>query len=203
MDRCWGSSCRSTPSGWEERCGDAGDALPQEVDENREGVKLALATGSEQRGQDLLRVRPEPRAIAARDFPIDDGRAEGLFRAPVCCVDRRVVQETEERRPLAVEMCCESSHGGRRGGVVEDRGQTRREMAARHCYAVGGDRAGRVPVPHLQRLLQDRVYLSREGRAGMIGLQLATAAEQMGGMPMSAYRPVCQLPEYADPAVSR
>src|SRR5712691_8082852 len=71
MER-WGSSGRSTPSGWEERCGDARDALSQEVDENREWVKLALATGAEQRGQDLLRVRPEPRAIAARDFPIDD-----------------------------------------------------------------------------------------------------------------------------------
>src|SRR5207247_2212908 len=106
---CWGSSCRSTPSGWEERCGDAGDELPQQVDENGEWVKVALATGTEQRGQDLLRVRPEPRAIPARDFPIDDGRAEGLFRAPGRGVDRRVVQETEERGPLAVEMCDEAA----------------------------------------------------------------------------------------------
>jgi hypothetical protein len=44
---------------------------------------LALATRAEQRRQDLLRLRAKPRAIAARDFPIHDGRAERLFGAPV------------------------------------------------------------------------------------------------------------------------
>src|SRR3989442_3767365 len=99
------------PSGWEERRGDGGPALAEEVAENLEGIELALATRAKQRRQDLLRLRAEPRAIAARDFPIHDGRAECLFGTPVRRVDRRAVHETEERRPLAVQMRGKPPHG--------------------------------------------------------------------------------------------
>src|SRR5213594_3599180 len=117
------------PSGWEERRSDAGHAIVEEAAENVEGIELALATRAKQRRQDLLRLRAEPRAIAARDFPIHDGRAEGLFGAPVRRVDCRVVQETEERRPLAVQMRGKPPHGWHRGGLVEDGCQASLQLA--------------------------------------------------------------------------
>ena len=52
-------------------------------------------------------------------------------------------------------------------------------MAARDRHAVRGHRAGGLSVPHGQRLLQHRLRLMREGRAGVIGLQLTTAPKQV------------------------
>jgi len=167
------------PSGWEERRSDAGHAIVEEVAENVEGIELALATRAKQRRQDLLRLRAEPRAIAARDFPIHDGRAECLFGTPVSRVDRRVVQETEERRPLPVQMRGKPPHGRHHGGLVEDGRQACLQLAARDRHAMGRDRAGRVPVPQVERLLQHGLYPVRERGAWMIGLQLATATQQV------------------------
>ena len=100
------------PSGWrEERRGDAGHALAEEVTENPEWIELTLAARTKQRREHVLRLRAEPGAITARDFAIHDGGSERLFRAPVGRVDRRVVQETEERRPLAVQMGGKPPHG--------------------------------------------------------------------------------------------
>src|SRR5438128_11528221 len=104
------------PSGWEERRSDAGHAIVEEVAENVEGIELALATRAKQRRQDLWRLRAEPRAFAARAFPIHDGRAECLFGPPVSRVDRGVVQETEERRPLRARMRGNPPHARPTGG---------------------------------------------------------------------------------------
>src|SRR5207244_12658745 len=90
------------PSGWEERRSDAGHAIVEEVAENVEGIELALATRAKQRRQDLLRLRAEPRAIAARDFPIHDGRAECMFVMLFSRVDGLGVVETYAHRQMQV-----------------------------------------------------------------------------------------------------
>ena len=49
--------------------------------------ELALLSGSYDGGEDLLSGGAAPGAIAAADFAGDDGRADGLFGAPVGGVD--------------------------------------------------------------------------------------------------------------------
>jgi hypothetical protein len=75
----------SAPSSWKQGRSDAGHRLSEEVAENLERVESALSTGAEQRRQHLLGLCAEPRAIAARDFPIHDGRTNRLLGAPVEC----------------------------------------------------------------------------------------------------------------------
>jgi hypothetical protein len=59
---------RAGGAGWKERGGDTRHALSEQIAENSEGVKVALATRAEQCRQHFLGLRAEPRAIAARDF---------------------------------------------------------------------------------------------------------------------------------------
>jgi hypothetical protein len=68
----------SAPSSWKQGRSDAGHRLSEEVAENLERVESALSTGAEQRRQDLLGPGAIPGAIAAGDFPIDDGWPERL-----------------------------------------------------------------------------------------------------------------------------
>jgi hypothetical protein len=170
----------SMASGWKERSGDARYALSEEVAENLERVESALATRATKRDQHLLGLRAEPRAIATGDLSIHDGWPERLFGTPGGRVDRRVVQETEERRPLAVQMPDEPPYAWHRRALVEHGGQPRLQVAAGHCEAVDRDRASGVAVPDLQCLLQHGLHLIGERRVGMIDLQLATATEEMG-----------------------
>src|SRR6266705_5972763 len=91
-------------SGRKQCGGDARDALAQEVTDNPDRVKGALTARTEDRHQDLLRLRRHRGAIAAAYLAIDDRGAERLFGPPVARIDGRVVQEAEKRRPFAVEM---------------------------------------------------------------------------------------------------
>jgi len=129
--------------------------------------------------EDLLRLRGHPGAIAAADLSIHDRRSQGLFGAPIRGLHRVVVQEAEERGPLAVKMGDKPSHGGNRAALVEDRAQARLEVATRHRPPMIRDSARGVPIPQGQRLLQDVVDLVREQRPGMIGLQFARASQEM------------------------
>ncbi len=52
-------------------------------------------------GEHLLGVGAVTSAIAAADLAGDDGGADGVFRAPVGGVDRRVPEEGEYGRPDA------------------------------------------------------------------------------------------------------
>ena len=93
-------------------------------------------------GEDLLGVGAPGGAIATRHLAIDDGRPQGLFRAPVGGVDRGIEEKAEEGGEFDAEMCGEAAHGRQRADVIERRVQPRRDMAAGDRGPVPRDRPG-------------------------------------------------------------
>ncbi len=167
--------------GWEEGGGDTRHALSEQVADHSEGVEVPLATRAEQRREHLLGLRAAPRAITARDFAIHDGRARRCsarqFVASIVGSYKKLKRAAHSRSRGAATRRTSGTVVGRSRAI----GQARLQLAASHGHAVGGDRASRVAaIPYLRGLLQHRLDLGREGRAGMIGVQLATAAEQVG-----------------------
>ena len=86
----------------------------KEVDEDRGSVQVALLRRAEDTGEDLLGDGAPGGAIATRHLAIDDGRPQGLFRAPVGGVDRGIEEKAEEGGEFDAEMRGEAAHGARR-----------------------------------------------------------------------------------------
>jgi hypothetical protein len=59
--------------------------IAEQIAEDLERVALPLRGGAEHGGEHLLRVCAAPRAIAPRDFTVDDGWSECLLGAPGKC----------------------------------------------------------------------------------------------------------------------
>lgn len=178
---------------------DDGRRRVQQRGEDVGAIEAALLRGPQEAGQDLLRVGAVRRAIpATTHLPCDDGWAQGLLGAPVGGIEGGIHQEAEDRWEFDLEMPREALDVRDRAGVGEHVEQLLKEMPARHVHAVRRDRPRRAPVAHAKGVVQDPRNARGQPRARMIALQEATPPQQMGRMPTSAYRPVCQLPEYAD-----
>ena len=129
----------------------------------------------------LLGLRPSVRSVATTaDLARDDRGPEGLLGAPVRGIEIGIDQEAEERREFDEEM-------PRKALDLVDRPRIRKhvehlieQMAARHVDAVRRDRAGGPTIAHLKRVLQNRGDPCGKPGAGVIVLQRATAAEEMG-----------------------
>ena len=157
-------------SGRKECRGDARDALVEQGTKNLDRIEGTLTTRAEHRREGLLRLRRERCAIATADFTIRHRGAERLFGAPIGGVNRGLVQEAEERGPLAIEMRGKALHGRNRAALVEHGCQARLHVPARHRQAMGRDRPHDVPVAQRQGLLQHGLYLERERGARVIDL---------------------------------
>jgi hypothetical protein len=76
----------------------------QQIGKDDGAVKLGLLNRAEDTGEYFVRMGTARRAIAATHFAGDDSGAQGLFRAPVGGVDRRVEQKHEDRWVFDREM---------------------------------------------------------------------------------------------------
>ena len=119
------------------------------------------------------------RAVAATDFAVDHGGAEGLFRAPVGRIDGGVAEKAKEGRQFDTQMRGKAVHRGERADVVERRQDPTDQVAACDRDAVVGDGPGGAPVAEAQRLLQRRLDTRGKPRARMVVSQVVRAAEQV------------------------
>ena len=116
---------------------------------------MSLGSGPHDTGEYLLGVGAVAGAIAAADLSDDDGGANGLFGAPVGCVDRRVPQEGEHGRELGGQV------RGEAVGIVEPRrrvdqpSEAGEQSAARGGQAVVGQASAVAAVAHVEGRLQD------------------------------------------------
>ena len=68
-----------------EGLGHGGVRTPEQRGKEFGEVDEPLSCGADDAGEDLLGLRAAGRPIAATDFAIDDGRADGLLGTPVKC----------------------------------------------------------------------------------------------------------------------
>ena len=106
-------------------------AYPRDWAAKREVRLPSIPAGCEQAYHQFHRLRAAGRPIAATDFAIDDGGADGVFGAPVGGVYLGRPQEGEHSGVLAVEMGGEAL-GGRQGGrsVEEAPAPTRQPVSS-------------------------------------------------------------------------
>lgn len=166
----------------------------QQIGEDDGGVELALLNRAEHAGEHLVRVGAACGAVATTDFAGDDGRAQGLCRAPVGRVDRRVEQKREDCRVLDREMRGKALNDAATARLIDESNEPILEMTADDGDAVCGDGPA-----HPQSLLEDGLHPLGKLVFVLVANQPSTSSQQMRGMPMSAFCSVCQLLEYADP----
>jgi hypothetical protein len=121
-----------------------------------------------------------------------------MFGAPIGGIDRRIEQEGPDRRKFAAQMAGEALHVGDPARPGKVRGQATDQVTACHGDPVRRHRSPTRAIPQRERVVQHRVHVAHPTRVRMIAGDQPTAAQQMRGMPMSAYGAVCRLPEYAD-----
>ena len=139
-------------------------------------VDESLSCGADDAGEDLLGLRAADRPIAATDFAIDDGRADGLLGAPVGRVHLGRPQEGEHGGEFAVEMGGEAL-GGRQGGRrVEEPPEAREQAPTGHGEAVIGERVCRPSIAEREGVGEDRLYAGRPRTVRMIRGQRACPA---------------------------
>ena len=136
-------------------------------------VDESLSCGADDAGEDLLGLRAAGRPIAATDFAIDDGRADGLLGTPVGRVHLGRPQEGEHGGEFAVEMGGEAL-GGRQGGRrVEEPPEAREQAPTGHGEAVIGERVCRPSVAEREGVGEDRLHAGRPRTVRMIRGQRA------------------------------
>ena len=136
-------------------------------------VDESLSCGADDAGEDLLGLRAAGRPIAATDFAIDDGRADGLLGTPVGRVHLGRPQEGEHGGEFAVEMGGEAL-GGRQGGRrVEEPSEAREQAPTGHGEAVIGERVCRPSVAEREGVGEDRLHAGRPRTVRMIRGQRA------------------------------
>ena len=112
--------------------------VTQEIDQDLRGVEPALLSGAHDAGEHLLCLGTACRAVAATDFAVDHGGAEGLFRAPVGRIDGGVAEKAKEGRQFDTQMRGKAVHRGERADVVERRQDPTDQVAACDRDAVVG-----------------------------------------------------------------
>ncbi len=142
-------------------------------------IEVALASGADDTGQDLLRLRSAGRAIPAADLACHDGRTNRVLGSPIGGVDGRIPEKGEERRELHGEMRGQAGRRGQDGRGLDAMGQAREQSPTRHREPVFGDRAGLSPIPQREGIDEHLLHARRPRTARMIGLQRATPTKQM------------------------
>ena len=168
-------------------------------------IVLLLATGAQDTRQSLLRAGAGGGAVATPRFAGAHRGAKRPFGDVVGRVEPRAVEETEERRALMIEVVRQAPVGGRAHRARYQAIHRGFEAPGRDGEAVRRHGARLKAIAQRETLFQERGDgLQEPGGPGRGDRdQVLAAAEQVCGMPMSAYRAVCQLPEYAAPASSR
>ena len=156
-----------------EGLGHGGVRTPEQRGKEFGEVDEPLSCGADDAGEDLLGLRAAGRPIAATDFAIDDGRADGLLGTPVGGVHLGRPQEGEDGGELAVEMGGEAL-GGRQGGRrVEEPPEAREQAPAGHGEAVIGERVCRPSAAEREGVGEDRLHAGRPRTVRMIRGQRA------------------------------
>jgi hypothetical protein len=108
---------------------------------------------------------------------------------PVRGVDRRVEEEAPDGRKLTREVLTKSLDIWNGTGLREPVAETGDETATRDGdTTMRRDSASAIAIAQGQRVLQHALDVGDEPSAWIIGPQQSTAAQQMRGMPTSAYR---------------
>ena len=142
-------------------------------------VEVALPGGTDDAGEDLLGVRTAQRAIAATDFAVDHGGADGVLGPPVGRVDVGGPEEAEYGREFAVEMGGEALGRWEVRRRVDQAAEAREQLAPPHGEPVIGDllRIASVAEPEGRR--EHGLDTCRPGTARMVDTEGARPTEQM------------------------
>ena len=154
----------------------------QRGDEDSGRVEAALLGGSEDRREDLLGLRPAPRAIAtAAHLAGDHGGTQRVFGAPVRRVESGVEEEAEDRLEFGPEMGGEATRIGEPTGARRQQSVEALDIAAaRDRQAVVGQVPASMAITRGEGGLQQRLHLWRKRMGWMVEQHRATATEQMG-----------------------
>ena len=166
------------PDAWR-ALGTVGRGLRSSVVKSSVRSTRPLPCGADHAGEDLLGLRAPGCPIAATDFTVDDGGANGVFGTPVGGLHLGRPQEGEHGSELAVEMGGEAL-GGRQGGRrVEESPEAREQAPAGHGEAVLGDRVRLPSITECEGVGEDRLHAGRPRTARMIRGQGARSAHQV------------------------
>ena len=162
-----------------EGLGDGRSWAPEQRREEFGEVDKPLPCGADHAGEDLLGLRAPGCPIAATDFTVDAGGANGVFGTPVGGLHLGRPQEGEHGSELAVEMGGEAL-GGRQGGRrVEESSEAREQAPAGHGEAVLGDRVRLPSITECEGVGEDRLHAGCPRTARMIRGQGARSAHQV------------------------
>ena len=162
-----------------EGLGDGRSWAPEQRREECGEVDKPLPCGADHAGEDLLGLRAPGCPIAATDFTVDDGGANGVFGTPVGGLHLGRPQEGEHGSELAVEMGGDAL-GGRQGGRrVEESSEARAQAPAGHGEAVLGDRVRLPSITECEGVGEDRLHAGCPRTARMIRGQGARSAHQV------------------------
>ena len=151
-----------------EGLGDGRSWAPEQRREEFGEVDKPLPCGADHAGEDLLGLRAPGCPIAATDFTVDAGGANGVFGTPVGGLHLGRPQEGEHGSELAVEMGGEAL-GGRQGGRrVEESSEAREQAPAGHGEAVLGDRVRLPSITECEGVGEDRLHAGCPRTARMI-----------------------------------
>ena len=130
---------------------------------------MALPSGTDDAGEDLLGLRAAPRAITATDFAVNHGGADGVLGPPVGRVDVGRPEEAERGCEFAVEMGGEAL-GGRQGRRALDEAAEASEQAPTgDGEAMLGDRLRISPGAERQGVGEDGLHARGPGAPRMVG----------------------------------
>ena len=157
-----------------EGLGHGGVRTPEQRGKEFGEVDEPLSCGADDAGEDLLGLRAAGRPIAATDFAIDDGRADGLLGTPVGGVHLGRPQEGEDGGELAVRDGRRSvGRPAGRGRRVEEPPEAREQAPAGHGEAVIGERVCRPSAAEREGVGEDRLHAGRPRTVRMIRGQRA------------------------------
>ena len=147
------------------REGDDRARTSQEFRQDRGGVQVALLNRAQGAGEHFLGMRATRGAIAAADFPCDDGRAQGVFGTPVGGVDgRRLEHKGEDRGEFGGEMRRKGLGNASTTGMIDEGIELILQMTARDGDTGRRDLASQIAVADLQGVLQQALHTRREVR---------------------------------------
>lgn len=137
--------------------------------------------GLEDATQDLLRLGPSLRAIAAADFAGHDGGPERVFGTPIGGLNGVGVEEKGEHgRKLDGQMRGEMPGHAAPAGPIDEGIELIVQMPPGDGETVRRHRAGTVAIADRQRVVEHVLHARREVIVPVIAHQRATAPQQMG-----------------------